>query len=138
MFEQTGSGDSRSALTDWILRAAIAVAFAIFGAEKFTDPQWVKTFQQIGAGQWFRYVTGVVEILGGVLLLIPWTVTIGLALLACTMFSATLIWAFVLGQPVNGIIPGAFGVALALFWMNRGGADLSLQRPDSSELDGPK
>jgi uncharacterized membrane protein YphA (DoxX/SURF4 family) len=121
MFEQAASRDSRNALTDWILRGGIAVAFAAFGAEKFTDPQWVKTFQQIGFGQWFRYFTGVVEILGGLLVLLPWTVTAGLALLACTMFSAALIWIFVLGQGANAIIPGAFGMALVLFWVNRRG-----------------
>jgi putative oxidoreductase len=121
MFEETVSHNSRSSLTDWLLRGAIAVAFAMFGAEKFTDHQWVNLFQQIGIGQWFRYFTGVVEILGGVLVLIPWTVTGGLALLACTMGSATLIWALVLGQPANGIITGAFCMGLVLFWLNRRG-----------------
>jgi len=51
--------------------------------------------------------------------LIPWTVAAGLALLVCTMGSAALIWAFVLGQAANGIIPGVFGVGLVLFWLNR-------------------
>jgi uncharacterized membrane protein YphA (DoxX/SURF4 family) len=121
MFEQATARDSRSGLTDWFLRGAIAVAFAIFGVEKFTDSghEWVKLYQQIGWGQWFRYFTGVVEVLGGVLVLIPWTVTAGLALLASTMASATLIWALVLGQPANGIITGAFCAGLVLFWLNR-------------------
>ena len=119
MFEVPARSDSRGAITDWVLRGGVAVVFALFGAEKFSDPQWVKTFQQIGFGQWFRYLTGVVEILGGVLVLLPWTVTAGLAVLACTMFSAALIWIFVLGQGANAIIPEAFGVALALFWVNR-------------------
>ena len=119
MFEVPARSDSRGAITDWVLRGGVAVVFALFGAEKFSDPQWVKTFQQIAFGQWFRYLTGVVEILGGVLVLLPWTVTAGLAVLACTMFSAALIWIFVLGQGANAIIPGAFGVALALFWVNR-------------------
>ena len=112
---------SQSSLTDWILRAGVAAAFAMFGAQKFSEGQWVKIFQQIGVGQWFRYFTGVVEILGGLLVLVPWTVTAGLALLACTMFSAALIWIFVLGQGANAIIPGAFGIALLLFWLNRRG-----------------
>jgi len=122
MFEQAVSRDSRSSVTDWLLRGAIAAAFVMFGVEKFTDPQWVKMFQQIGFGQWFRYFTGVVEVLGGLLLLIPWTVTAGLALLACTMASATLLWATLLGQPANGIITGAFCVGLVLFWLNRRGS----------------
>jgi len=121
MFEEQAPSNSRGALTDWILRGGVAAAFALFGAEKFSDPQWVRTFQQIGFGQWFRYFTGVVEILGGLLVLLPWTVTAGLALLACTMFSAALIWIFILGQGANAIIPGAFGFALVLFWLNRRG-----------------
>ena len=122
MFEQASRPEPRSVLTDWILRAGIAGAFALFGMEKFTDPQWVKTFQQIGLGQWFRIFTGAVEIAGGALVLIPWTVSAGLALLACTMFSAALIWIFVLGPGANAIIPGAFGAALVLFWLNRRGS----------------
>jgi uncharacterized membrane protein YphA (DoxX/SURF4 family) len=119
MFEPDTSQDARGAWVDWLLRIGIAVAFVMFGREKFTDPQWVKLFQQIGFGQWFRYCTGVVEILGGVLVAIPWTATIGLALLACTMGSATLLWALRLGQPANGIITGAFCAALVLFGLNR-------------------
>lgn len=61
------------------------------------------------------YFTGVVEALSGVLVLIPWTVTSELALQACTMGSASLIWVFVPGQPANCIITGAFCVGLGLF-----------------------
>jgi putative oxidoreductase len=121
MFEQATARDSRNVLADWLVRTGIAVAFVIFGLEKFNGPQWVKIFQQIGWGQWFRYFTGVVEIAGGALLLLPWTVTAGLALLVCTMGSATLIWVFVLGPPANGIITGAFCVGLVLFWLSRRG-----------------
>jgi uncharacterized membrane protein YphA (DoxX/SURF4 family) len=123
MFEQAAARDSRNSMADWALRIGIAAAFAVFGAEKFTDSghQWLKLFQQIGIGQWFRHFTGVVEVAGGALVLIPRTVTAGLALLACTMGSATLIWALVLGQPANGIVTGAFCVALVLFWLNRRG-----------------
>ena len=121
MFEQVAKADSRPVWTDWLLRGAIAIAFANFGIEKFTDHSWIGLFRQIGFGQWFRIFTGVVEIAGGVLVLIPWTATAGLALLAATMASATLIWAFILGQPANGIITGAFCLGLVLFWLNRRG-----------------
>jgi putative oxidoreductase len=119
MFEQATAQNSRAAWVDWLLRIGIALAFAAFGREKFTGPEWVKIFQQIGFGQWFRYFTGVVEILGGALVLLPWTATAGLALLACTMGSATLLWAFRLGQPANCIITGAFCAGLVLFGLNR-------------------
>jgi len=122
MFEQASSSEPRNIAGDWALRGGIAVAFAIFGAEKFPSDgssSWVKLFHEIGIGQWFRYFTGVVEVLGGMLVLIPWTVTAGLALLACTMASAFLILTFVLGRPGDCIVSGAFFIGLAAFYWSR-------------------
>jgi len=122
MFEQANLRDPRSALIDWMLRGGIAAAFVLFGVEKFpADSEWVKLFQEIGFGQWFRIFTGVVEILGGVLVLIPWTATAGLALLACTMASAALILTFLLGRPGDSFVSGAFFIGLTLFWLSRRG-----------------
>ena len=121
MFEQADSRD-RNVLADWMARGAFALLFGIFGAEKFNSTpgsEWVKLFQEIGMGQWFRYFTGVVELLGAALLLIPPTVTAGLAILAATMFSAGLIWVFVLGRPANSIFCTVFLLALLAFWWNR-------------------
>ena len=122
MFEQANLREKPSAVTDWILRGAIAAVFAVFGAEKFgSDPHWVRLFQEIGFGQWFRVFTGVVEVLGGVLLLIPQTTTVGLALLACTMASAALILTFLLGRPGDSAVSGAFFIGLTMFWRSRRG-----------------
>jgi uncharacterized membrane protein YphA (DoxX/SURF4 family) len=52
------------------------------------------------------YFTGAIEIPGGVLVLIPATVTIGLALLACTMASAALILIFVIHRPQDSVFSG--------------------------------
>ena len=93
MFEQAAAGESQSPITDWCLRRGIALAFVVFGWDKFTtNSMWPKFFQDVGWGQWFRYFTGVVEIGGGILTFIPWTAYSGLAILACTMASASLIW----------------------------------------------
>jgi len=122
MFEQANLREPRNVLGDWVLRGAIAVVFVIFGAEKFSsDPgsSWAKLFEQIGAGQWFRYFTGVVEILGGVLALIPWTATAGLALLACTMAGAIVILVFVIGRPADCIFAAGILIALIAFWRSR-------------------
>jgi uncharacterized membrane protein YphA (DoxX/SURF4 family) len=120
MFEQANSGEARNVLGDWALRRGIGVAAVFIGWEKFPNrTEWVGLFQQIGLGQWFRYFTGVVEILGGVLVLIPWTATAGLALLAATMAGAALTHVFVLGHPGNSIIPFAFFISLAAFWWSR-------------------
>jgi putative oxidoreductase len=122
MFEQATSAEPRNAFTDWALRGGVALAFVLFGMDKFPsqpDSMWVKLFQQIGLGQWFRYFTGGVEVLGSLLVLIPRTVTAGLALLACTMASAALILAFVIGRPGDSIFPWVFFVALSVFWLSR-------------------
>jgi len=120
MFEAVG--ERRNVLSDWMFRGAIALVFVLEGTEKFSsDPHssWVRLFQQIGMGQWFRYLTGAVEVLGSVLVLIPWTVTAGLALLACTMAAATLIVLFVIGRPADSVFPGIFLLGLAAFYWSR-------------------
>jgi uncharacterized membrane protein YphA (DoxX/SURF4 family) len=122
MFEQADVREPRNTIGDWILRAGIGVVFVLFGMEKFPatpGSEWVKLFQEIGAGQWFRFFTGVVEVLGGVLVVIPWTVTIGLGLLGCTMASAALILIFVIGRPGDSIISIGFFIALAAYWRSR-------------------
>ena len=122
MFEQSILERRRSALGDWIVRGAIAAVYILFGLEKFPadrGSEWVKIFQQIGFGQWFRYFTGVAEVLGGVLVLIPWTAAVGLALLACVMSGAVVILAFVMRSPLDCIFPGAFLIGLVAVWLNR-------------------
>jgi uncharacterized membrane protein YphA (DoxX/SURF4 family) len=120
VFEQAAAGEARNPLSDWILRGAIALVFIYEGIEKFgAASDWITLFRQIGFGDWFRYFTGVVEIAGGVLVLIPWTVTAGLALLACTMGSAALILAFVVGRPEDSVFSGVFLIGLMLFLRSR-------------------
>jgi hypothetical protein len=59
------------------------------------------------------------EIPGGTLMLIPWTVTVGLALPGCTMASAALPLIFVAGHPADSVFSGGLFIALAFFWWNR-------------------
>ena len=124
MFEQANLREPRNAIGDWVLRAGLAIVFVLFGVEKFpSNPAgpWVRLFDQIGAGQWFRYFTGVVEVLGGILVLIPWTVAAGLVLLAGTMLSAAMILIFVIGRPADSIFSGILFIGLAAFWRSRRG-----------------
>src|SRR5258705_9765852 len=56
----------------WVLQIGAAGMFLMVGFFKLSgDPQMVGLFDAIGFGQWFRYVTGSLEVLGAVLLLIP-------------------------------------------------------------------
>ena len=103
-------------LADWMIRLGVAVVFLIAGAEKFsaTNPNshWVSMFTQIGLGEWFRYFTAVVEVLGAALILIPRTVLIGVALLAVTMAAAAVIVFFVLGQRGESLFPALIFLGL--------------------------
>ena len=47
----------------------------------------VAMFETIGLGQWFRYLTGGLEVTGAILLLIPTTVLVGGSLLAVVVAS---------------------------------------------------
>ena len=110
--------EQKSASSDWGIRIGIAVFFLIFGAEKFSsDPHssWVGLFREIGLGAWFQYFTGLVEIAGAVLVLIPPTATAGLLLLACTMAGGAFIHLVVLHHGAVAIFPAAIG-AFLLAW----------------------
>jgi len=70
----------------WGIRALLALAFGAAGMAKLAGvPQMVQIFDAIGFGQWFRYVTGIVEVAGAVLLLIPAMGFFGGLLLFATM-----------------------------------------------------
>jgi len=106
---------------DWMIRLGVAIVFLIAGAEKFsaTNPNshWVSMFNQIGLGEWFRYFTGVVEVLGAALILIPRTLLIGVALLSVTMAGAAVIVFFILGNRGESLFPALIFLGLlALGW----------------------
>jgi uncharacterized membrane protein YphA (DoxX/SURF4 family) len=122
MFEQVSKGESKNRLGDWVLRGGIALAFVLFGLDKFPSAPaapWVKFYQEIGIGQWFRYFTGVVEIVGGTLVLIPRTAQAGLAVLGATMAAAAIILDFVIRRPVDSIVSTGFFIVIAAFWWVR-------------------
>lgn len=49
----------------WALQILLAAAFLAAGLSKLTDVSaMVELFDAVGLGQWFRYVTGVVEVAG--------------------------------------------------------------------------
>lgn len=122
MFEEASSAWAPDKIGDWVLRGGVALAFVLFGVDKFSsgpDAPWVKFFDQVGVGQWFRYFTGMVEIAGAVLVLIPRSAHLGLAILAVTMLTASFIHVFVIHQPGNVIITGGLFVLLVAFWWSK-------------------
>ena len=82
----------------WALQLLTAAAFLLAGFGSLSGyPMMVETFDKIGIGQWFRYVTGAIEIVSAILLLIPRLTPVGAALLVCTMAGAVLSHLFVIG-----------------------------------------
>ena len=81
----------------WLVQIALALVFFMAGGNKVAGtPAMVRLFDVIGAGQWFRYVTGCIEILGAVFLVLPWMVGTGAVLLGCVMIGALATNMFVL------------------------------------------
>jgi uncharacterized membrane protein YphA (DoxX/SURF4 family) len=75
----------------WVLQILLAGAFVFAGWPKLSGAQMmVDLFNTIGIGQWFRYVTGGLEVGSAVLLLIPGMAGIAAVLLTCVMLGAIL------------------------------------------------
>ena len=82
----------------WVLRVLLGAAFLAAGGAKLAGAQaMVEIFQKVGIGQWFRIVTGLLEVSGGILLLIPRLTFYGAALLLVGMVGAVTAHLTVLG-----------------------------------------
>jgi putative oxidoreductase len=80
------------------LKILAGLAFAAAGLAKLAGVEMmVGTFEAIGIGQWFRYLTGVIEVVSAILLFIPGKQAYGAGLLVCTMIGAVLAHLFILG-----------------------------------------
>lgn len=77
------------------LRTIVFVAAG--GATLLGVAMMVETFEAIGWGQWFRYVTAFVEIGSAALLWVPGMQAIGAGLLCITMICGALFHVFVAG-----------------------------------------
>lgn len=113
--EITGRTRPRVKLGQWIIRAAVAFVFVSSGLEKFSigpAAEWIRMFARIGLGDWFRYLTGAMEIAGGLLLVIPFTTRVGVVLLVTCMVGAIVCHLSVLGDPLSSIINVGLIVAI--------------------------
>ena len=73
----------------WALQALLAAAFLAAGGSKLAGvPQMVALFDQIGVGQWFRLVTGAIEVVAGISLLVPRFTPYAAGILSTTMVCA--------------------------------------------------
>ena len=87
-------------VTLWTVQALLALAFLGAGSQKVMGaPAMVALFKAVGFGQWFRYVTGILELIGAVLIVVPKTRSIGAGLLATIMLGAITAHLFILHTP---------------------------------------
>jgi putative oxidoreductase len=90
----------------WVLQALMALAFLGSGGAKLVGvPVMVQLFAEIGIGQWFRYLTGSLEVLGAVALLFPALAGLGALLLVLVMIGAIGTHLFVIGgDPIHAVV----------------------------------
>src|SRR6202171_349684 len=85
----TATPGKASNIALWTLEVLVALAFVAAGSGKLLgSPDMIALFDAIAIGQWFRYVTGSLEALGALLLIVPGKAAFGAVLLACVMAGA--------------------------------------------------
>jgi putative oxidoreductase len=101
------------------IKAALTLAFLAAGGAKLAGVEMmVQTFDAIGLGQWFRYVTGAIEISGAILLWVPGLIGFGAGLLTATMTGAALAHFLILGpSAIPALVLGILSAYIA--WTNR-------------------
>jgi putative oxidoreductase len=104
-------------VTLWIVQIALAAMFLLAGGSKLVGaPAMVALFNAIGIGQWFRYVTGLIEIGSAIALVAPRFAVFGALALVPTMIGAIVTQLFIVhASPVPPVIllVGAAGVLWA-------------------------
>ncbi|MEM6383815.1 MAG: DoxX family protein [Pseudomonadota bacterium] len=96
------------------LRALLTLIFVAAGGAKLLGvSMMVDIFETIGWGQWFRYVTALVELGAAALLWVPGLNVLGAALLLATMLCGALFHLLILGpSAVPALILAAFCAAV--------------------------
>lgn len=100
----------------WTAQILLAAFFVMASVPKLLgDPTAVRMYGVIGAGQWFRYLTGICELSGAIGLLIPRLSGLAASGLAGVMIGASVTNLFILpGMAPAAIVTVALGVAFAV------------------------
>jgi putative oxidoreductase len=108
-------------IVGWILSVVLALVFSLAGGTKLIGvPGMVAEFAQIGVGQWFRYVTGILEVSGAIGLLIPKFRFWAALQIVAVMVGATGVNLWVLHVPaLAGLTAVLMALALSLAWLRR-------------------
>ena len=107
-------GPPASDVGGWVLRGGVAAFYLAFGWDKFdANPHngWIQIFERIGFGQWFRIATGLIEMVAGLLYVVPWTTWPAAVLLSATMVGAIVAHFTVLHDPGASVVPAVALIA---------------------------
>ena len=111
----------------WLLQLLGAATFFMTGWMKLSgNEQMVQLFAAIGIGQWFRYLTGLIEVSCATLLLIPSLSGVGALLLIPTMIGAIITHLFIVGG--NPALPIGLLIVMAIIAWGRKERTLRLVR----------
>lgn len=101
------------------LRALLTLAFVAAGGAKLVGvDMMVATFDAVGVGQWFRYLTGIIEVGGAILLWLPHRQVLAAGILGVTMVGAILAHLFILGpSAVPALVLGL--ICAAVIYLHR-------------------
>jgi putative oxidoreductase len=114
----TSAGGTRS-ITTRVLALVLGCAFLVIGALKLSgQTQTVQLFAAIGWGQWFRYLTGALDVAGALLVLSAWQPFYGAIVLGCSVGTAIVLSVVQLhNNPAPGV--ALFALAAAVTWLTR-------------------
>jgi putative oxidoreductase len=102
----------------WVTQIVLAAMFLLAGGSKLVGaPAMVDLFAAIGLGQWFRYVTGAIEVSAAVGLLIPSAALFGAMLVIPTMVGAAATNLFLGQSPAVPFV--LLLAATAVAWVRR-------------------
>jgi putative oxidoreductase len=102
-------------ITLWTLSGLVALSFiAAAGGKLAGAANMVELFDKVGLGQWFRYFTGILEIVGAIGLLVSRYAFYAAVLLAVVMVGAIFAHVAVLGgSPAPAAVLLVLSVAIA-------------------------
>jgi putative oxidoreductase len=103
----------------WVVQIALAGMFLLAGGSKLVGaPAMVTLFNSIGVGQWFRYVTGLIEVGSAIALLVPSIAVFSALVLVPTMIGAVATELFIVGDSATPPAVLLLG-AVAVVWVRR-------------------
>lgn len=102
-----------------VVRILLVLVFLAAGAAKILGAApMVKVFEQVGQGQWFRYLTGVLEVSGALMLVFGSTRLVGAVVLAMVSLGATVAHLTVLGgSPIPALV--LLALCGVVMWLRR-------------------